>query len=266
MDISTHSKLAVFSVDRYHYKYEHICDFSQIPRPRTCIGLILSGKGDFLFDNECVSVSKGDIIYVPITSKYISKWYGQPDVSYISMHFSFESSYSYAKQYNYKIQKIVPSNFDKMRNDFEYAYNNYNGNEYQQLKSLGIFFNVISDIFPQLTTKKKKCFDERIENAIEYINKNYNKKIYIEELADMCNMSESNFYSCFKKATGMPPIEYKNRLCVKMSVRLLMNNSEKSIENISDELGFYSSVYFRRVFKKVTGKSPREYRKTTTEL
>ena len=45
-----------------------------------------------------------------------------------------------------------------------------------------------------------------------------------------------------------------------------MNDSDLSIENISEQVGFESAAYFRRVFKKVTGKSPREYRKTSMEL
>nr|MBQ8252533.1 hypothetical protein [Lachnospiraceae bacterium] len=56
------------------------------------MGLILEGEGTF-WDceaDEYIHVTPGDIIFVPITSRYISEWKGNPEVSYISMHFIFD--------------------------------------------------------------------------------------------------------------------------------------------------------------------------------
>ncbi|MBQ8233914.1 MAG: helix-turn-helix transcriptional regulator, partial [Lachnospiraceae bacterium] len=88
----------------------------------------------------------------------------------------------------------------------------------------------------------------------------------IENLADISTMSVSRFFPNFKKAMGVTAIEYLNHYRVSKAIILLMNDSDLSIENISEQVGFESAAYFRRVFKKVTGKSPREYRKTSMEL
>lgn len=265
-NISSLSKLSFFKVGRYEYQNSNVCDFSNIPRPHTCMGLILEGEGTFYFDDEAVHVVPGDIIFVPITSCYISKWKGNPNISYISMHFVFDSYGIFSKDYTYKIQKITLPDFDKLKTNFKYALDNHDKNESAQLKVLNIFYEVLSEIIDNLKYNEAKQIDARIEKAMEYIDLNSAKDISVPHLADLCNMSISHFYSCFKTETGLTPIEYKHKVCINKAVSLLTLNTKMSIEDVSCELGFYSSTYFRRIFKKFTGKTPNEYRKTAIEL
>ena len=86
----------------------------------------------------------------------------------------------------------------------------------------------------------------------------------VDELAEVCHMSTSHFYACFKNAVGMSPIEYKNSVCINRAMLRLVSE-DKTIEEISEELGFESAAYFRKVFKRVTGKTPKEYRKSAGE-
>lgn len=264
--ISALSKLSFFTVGHYQYENSNVCDFSNCPRPHTCMGLILEGEGTFYFGGEEVTVYPGDIIYVPITSKYISKWKGNPNISYISMHFVFEGRGIYRRDRIYKIQKITLPDFPKLKSDFEFAFANYNSSDSDKLKVLNIFYGVMSLVCEKLKYTEIKSYDPRIEKAIEYIEQNSENDISVPYLADLCSMSISHFYSYFKSATGVTPIEYKLRFTINRAIQLLTINSKKSIEEISSELGFYSSTYFRRVFKKFTKKTPSEYRKTTIEL
>lgn len=264
--VTSLSRLAFFMVNKYEFKYSNTCDFSSCPRPHTCMGLILDGEGIFAFGSEKVRVVLGDIIYVPVTSRYISTWSGSPDIKYISMHFTFEGSGIYSKERRYPVQKITLPGFDRLKHDFEYTLLHCDGTKPEQLKVLSIFNGLLYEILPQLKYTKAKHVDGRIEKAMEYIDKNCEYDISIPQLAEMCNMSVSHFYACFKNAAGVTPIEYKHRTCVSRAIRLLANDTDKPIEEISSELGFYSSTYFRRVFKKHTGKSPNEYRKTSIEL
>ncbi len=79
------------------------------------------------------------------------------------------------------------------------------------------------------------------------------------ELAERCFLSPSAFYSAFKQATGCTPVEYKNRLKVRMAMELLMNTSE-SLECICRRTGFSSPAYLRRVMYRYTGRKPHEIR------
>ena len=57
----------------------------------------------------------------------------------------------------------------------------------------------------------------------------------------------------------MTPNEMRQQIAVEMAVKLLIT-TEKSVQQISDKLGFSSTDYFRRILRKHTGKTPRQIR------
>lgn len=266
MKIESLSKLSFFKVGRYEYKTEHICDFSNIPRPHFCVGLLIEGTAEFESEGETIFIAPGDIIFVPITSRYISRWAGHPNVLYISMHFAFEPQCGISENSHFALQKVSLPNFDKMIERFNFSKENYNGEEAAQMETLSIFYDVLGQLLPKLNHTNNKNFDKRIELATEYINLNSEQEISVNDLAAISGMSVPSFYTQFKKSTGTTPIEYKNRISIGRAMRLLKSDKSISIEEISEMLGFESSTYFRRVFKKFTGVSPREYRFSKIEM
>lgn len=266
--ITTVSKLVFFKAERYEYWDQHTFDVSNCPRPHFCMGLILEGSGVFQDCEEGTSilVEPGDIIFVPITSRYISRWSGTPKVSYVSMHFIFDDSGIFSRHKNFLLQKVRVGAFEQLRADFEYMLHHYDEDETCQLNVLGKFFNILSMILPALKTKVGKVIDLRIRMALDYMEKHYAEKISIDTLADVSSMSASRFYPNFKREMGVTPVEYLNHYRISRAIILLMNDEALSVENISEKAGFESSEYFRRVFKKVTGMTPREYRRTSMEI
>ncbi|MDY6314037.1 MAG: AraC family transcriptional regulator [Clostridia bacterium] len=257
--------LSFFTVDKYEFKNRNVCDFRNAPRPHFCMGLILDGCADF-FEEGCdekIHVERGDIIFVPITARYISKWYGKPEIKYISMHFSFADMGIFGQL---RVQKIKPDSFDKAKEIFEKALRNCDGTLSQQFLSKALFYEFMSETEPKLERRKSPLTDSRIKKVISYINLHSEENINIPALAKLCSMSVSHFHACFKTQTGMTPIEYKNLISTNRAMQLLISESDKSVEEISETLGFYSSTYFRRVFKSITGKTPTEYRKSAAEL
>lgn len=257
--------LSFYTVDKYEFKNRNICDFRNAPRPHFCMGLILDGCADFFEEgyDEKIHVETGDIIFVPITARYISKWYGKPEIKYISMHFSFEDMGILGQL---RVQKIRPDSFEKAKEIFENALRNCDGTLSQQFLSKALFYEFMSETEPKLKRCKSLLTDSRIKKVISYINLHSEENINIPALAKLCSMSVSHFHACFKTQTGMTPIEYKNLICINRAMQLLISESDKSIEEISETLGFYSSTYFRRIFKNITGKTPTEYRKSAAEL
>ena len=266
-NIADNFNLTFFKADKYHYKSQHIFDTSNSPRPHFCIGLIIEGNANITdcASGEEIFCEKGDIIFVPINSTYISTWYGNPDISYISLHFTFNFPSAFSRQHNFKLQKIKLNNFDHTKDIFQYILNNYNGQNLNQLDVLSKFYEVLSYIYPQLKTVKTKSINENLTVAIEYIENNYTDNITVDDLARLSNMSTSRFFPCFKQSTGETPVDYINRFRISKSI-IFMYDKNLSIEEISEKVGFKSSIYFRRVFKKITGKTPREYKKTSMEI
>lgn len=101
-----------------------------------------------------------------------------------------------------------------------------------------------------------------IQRVTEYIAEYYRKQITIKELANIANMSESNFYAVFKKHKGISPIAYLNNYRLSVAADLFVKETSATISEISDSVGIHDSLYFSKLFKKIYGITPKEYRTT----
>ncbi len=95
--------------------------------------------------------------------------------------------------------------------------------------------------------------------VIAYIKQHLSDTISIEELSSKAYMSKSTFYRAFKRELGLSPIEFILQEKMMMAKKLLINSSEK-IASISAETGFQDVNYFIRLFKKMEGVTPKQYR------
>lgn len=267
-NIRSLSSLELFKAEKYSYSESHMFDVSTCPRPHYCLGFVTAGEGVFeeIPSQEKICVTRGDMIFVPMGSKYCANWHGSPEISYISMHFVFERSDTFPRKNRYKLQKIRPRDTEKYFNIFtkvkEYLYSDVSG----QFSILGDFYNILSEIHASLTVREEDAFDPRLEDAVKFIEENFSRKITVEEIAVEAKMSVSRFFPYFKKQLGVTPVDYINNYRVSQAALLLMNEEKMTVEDIAEKVGFESSAYFRRVFKKVTGHSPREYKKNSLEL
>jgi transcriptional regulator GlxA family with amidase domain len=101
--------------------------------------------------------------------------------------------------------------------------------------------------------------DELVKKAQEYIEKNYQEKITVDQLASMLALSRRNLERRFKKATANTVVEYIQRVRIEAAKMTL----EKARENVNDAMyksGYTDTKAFRSTFKKITGLSPIEYR------
>lgn len=94
---------------------------------------------------------------------------------------------------------------------------------------------------------------------IGYIKSNIHERFQIEHLSSKACMSKATFYRVFKKELGISPLEYIFLEKINRAKELLKNPVIK-IATISDELGFSDANYFIRVFKKLEGITPHQYR------
>ncbi|WP_193658496.1 helix-turn-helix domain-containing protein [Bacillus cereus] len=103
---------------------------------------------------------------------------------------------------------------------------------------------------------------EIIAAAQKFIEENLTEHIDFSHYARMQNISPGYFRSIFKSATGLPPVEYLNRLRIVRAIEYLKDET-LSISDVSAAVGIYDANYFSRLFRKIIGFSPREFRNQT---
>lgn len=98
-----------------------------------------------------------------------------------------------------------------------------------------------------------------IETIIDYIDENLSQPLSLSLFAEIAHMNPFYFSTYFKKYTTMSPSQYVLHSRIKQAKKLLVETN-RTILDIACYCGFNSTANFNKAFKKVTGKTPTEYR------
>jgi AraC family transcriptional regulator of arabinose operon len=109
------------------------------------------------------------------------------------------------------------------------------------------------------TNVKIRTTEEALEKTIEFMRKNLSKKLVLDDLAKVAGLSPNYYGMLFNQLNGQTPINYFNRLKIQKACEIL-STTKLSINETAERLGFPDPYYFSRLFKKLMGKSPRQYR------
>ncbi|WIF94906.1 response regulator transcription factor [Caminicella sporogenes] len=121
------------------------------------------------------------------------------------------------------------------------------------------YTNHLKKIIENVKKTREKELSGLIAKAIKYIEDNYNKNISLNDVAKEINMSYHYFSKFFKDSIGKNFVDYLTELRIEKSKELL-KDFDISIKEISYEIGYSDPNYFSKIFKKVTGMSPTDYR------
>jgi len=106
---------------------------------------------------------------------------------------------------------------------------------------------------------QKNHTDAAVRKAQEYIEKNFQEKISIEELTELVSVGRRSFERRFKLSTNNTILEYIQRIKVEAAKRSF-ENSRKNMNEVMFDVGYTDTKAFRTVFKRITGLTPIEYR------
>ncbi len=132
-------------------------------------------------------------------------------------------------------------------------------NEYETIDEISQFLeNILLKIIEELRQKNENI-PLKLKKAREYIRAHFQKNISLKSVAEYLNVSEAYISRLFTKEMGESFINYVTHLRIEKAKELL-KNSDLSINEISERIGYYNQEHFSRVFKKHEGCSPNKYR------
>ncbi len=109
---------------------------------------------------------------------------------------------------------------------------------------------------------KKSCNflqENRMQALLDYIHKNYNQRITLEDLAKAVSVSKTEILRCFKSIIGQSPITYLKDYRLQKAAYMIAN-TDLAIGQICEECGFHDNSYFTRSFKEIYHCTPHDYR------
>lgn len=254
-------ELSFCTAVKYTSGKDYSCDYSTAPRPCHNLVFMLEGEGTIQTENSTLQIKKGDILYIPQNSTYISHWKAVPHCIFHSVHFKFALSQEPFNGKKTPVQLLPNEQFVALYEAVKTIQEHQYSKAMDAYLYLSAFYYLCGILLPCVQVEDRIFFESNVSPAVRYLENNYTEHCTIDQLAALCYLSPSRFFYLFKKHIGCSPIAYKNKIAVQKAAHALILHKDKTIENIAYEYGFNSPIYFRRLFKKLTGKTPSQYRK-----
>jgi len=102
---------------------------------------------------------------------------------------------------------------------------------------------------------------KRMRDVFEYTMSNYTKEITLDSVANVANMTKNAFCKYFKKRTNKTYFRFLSELRIEHAYKLLLDENDYSISEISELSGFNNISNFNRQFKAFKMKKPSEFRR-----
>lgn len=119
---------------------------------------------------------------------------------------------------------------------------------------------ILLGLYVHLFRPPRRSESSDLKKVRDYLHRNYDRKVSLEELAAVACLSPNYLSRRFKQCYGETPIFYQIRLRIAAACEIL-RTMEDSLEYVAERAGFGDQYYFSRVFKRITGVSPGRYRK-----
>ena len=120
---------------------------------------------------------------------------------------------------------------------------------------------IVKDLVEAMGKVKKLNTNENISKSIDFIAKNYEKDITLEEVAKAVSLSSFYFSKLFKQETGENFIDYLTHFRMGVAENLLKDKNS-IVKNVSFSVGYNDPNYFSKLFKKYYGVSPSEFKES----
>ena len=226
---------------------------------------IVSGKGHFYFQGEDRVVYAGRMVLIQPRQEQRYEYFGEDKPEVYWVHFTGSDVKNILRSYH--IPMDDPIFYSGASSTYSYLFKEMI-HELQDCKAgyedlLTMYLRQIF-LLVQRTRQEERptvstYIQEEMEFARRYFNEHYNEPISIQEYAESRNMSVCYFQRNFKQIVKHTPMQYLLTIRVNNAASLL-ETTDYSMAEIAAIVGYEDPLYFSRLFRKIKGVSPRDYR------
>ncbi len=241
--------------------YEIASHLSHIPHFHTHIELIyvLEGKAAAIADRKKTAIKKGDVFVAfpnqvhyyenSVSGKYLVFIFS-PDLLFGLKELLFDNIPK-----NNVLNLLKNAECCDLLNKLSLSVE-----EFEQTFKVGIINQLFAEILPEITLKPRiKTNNTTLFEVLNYCSANFSADITLEDIADALHISKFHISHLINGKLGLSFNTYINSLRINAACELL-NETDKRISEISEEVGFGSIRSFNRAFKEMMNLTPLEYR------
>lgn len=254
------SKLLYISMSEYQG------DWSSIPHTHNFSELfyVVKGKGTFYIDEQTYPINSNDLVIVSPNTAHTEQSINSSPLEYIVLGIEgiafMDSEAAYSKIiYNYGQKTEILNLLNLILDEVQAEQPGYHLVCQHLLDVLLIQIMRSQKLVPVLINSVKMT--KECGQIKRYLDSNYSEAITLDALAKKAHVNKYYLVHAFTRYTGLSPISYLSRKRLQVGQELLVS-TDYSISQIAQCLGFSSQSYFSQVFRKETGMTPNEYRKT----
>ena len=233
---------------------EHKCEY---PDGRGCYGAVfaISGEAEYKFTGgERIKVRSGEVVLLSPFAAYSVSVRG--GFRHFTVNFDAEGEIDIPRDLCLVFRPRASDGYRQMFQRAVYAYKS-RCECYAMIVASQIY-----EIFAALYSEMRKSRgNQRMLAARQYIDENFTSDIALDTLAALSNMSLTNFRREWGRTFGGTAIKYRDEKRLLLAKDLLIEGKLK-IGDIAFACGFSDGSYFVRFFKKHTGQTPMEYKKS----
>lgn len=230
---------------------------------------VCGANGHIVIGGNRYPLKKGMLFYIPPGVQQTIEPRTQNSEYYMTVHFSGsrmvqgpDGKWEYRENIKTLKQPLAQeiTDYIPVKELFERLLDTWNdkGPSYEFIA--GTLLRQLLILISQNNKKQSKNYavSLKVEQIIEYMHRNINRKITLEELAGTAQLSSFYLSRIFKDVTGYPVITYFNKMKIDKAKELLIEG-DKKVKEVAYELGYTNEFYFSRIFKRIEGLSPTEF-------
>jgi len=225
---------------------------------------VVSGKGMVKIKSQVFELSPGSLLIIPANLQHE---YAADDTAPWTLywiHFKGASSFDFVNMMLEKLgghTSFIPFHesriqlFADLYASLERGYSKNN----ISYASVGLQYFLSSCCFFENYLPKPKEQFNAVDACINFMQQHIDEMLSLQQIAAAANLSESHCAAIFKKKTGYSIIEYFNQLKIQKACQYLQF-TDLRVNEIASKLGVEDPFYFSRMFTRISGTSPLNYR------